>query len=185
MNNTVTLEKIESKIRSESYIVLPDGRTTICQLTLINNFTVNGHSACVDQKNFDFEIGRKIAREDAIRLIWPLEGYLLSQRIFENQLQFMLSHEQVQGMKDAGVWEDLDKRYCIINRMIAERQRGLDRIKIEKPKEEAAPEAAPEAPVAKVAPKKRPKKKVVHDPAAPWGYKKDGTPKQRPGRKAA
>lgn len=174
MNNTVTLEKIESKIRSESYIVLPDGRTTICQITLINNFTVNGHSACVDQKNFDFEIGRKIAREDAIRQIWPLEGYLLSQRIFENTAKFMLSAEDVKAMKEAGIWEDLDKRYCIINRMIAERQRGLNMIKIEEPQEKAEPEAPP---AVKAAPKSKKK-----DPTAPYGYKKDGTPKKRPGR---
>ena len=85
MKNAITLEHIQSKIKSESYIVLPDGRSTLCMLVMENGFTIKGLSACVDQANFDMNMGRKIALEDAIRQIWPLEGYLLAQRIHDSQ----------------------------------------------------------------------------------------------------
>jgi len=48
-----------------------------------NGFTVQGMSACVDAANFDLKIGRHWAREEATRKIWPLEGYLLKQRMHE------------------------------------------------------------------------------------------------------
>ena len=81
----VTLEGIKAKIKGETYLVLPDGRTTLCQLTLENGYTVNGHSACVDPTEFDLNLGRKIAFEDAVRQIWPLEGYLLAEKMHQSQ----------------------------------------------------------------------------------------------------
>jgi hypothetical protein len=54
---------------------------TICVLVLQNGFTVTGESACASPANFDAELGRKIARQHAINKIWPLEGYLLKQRL--------------------------------------------------------------------------------------------------------
>ncbi|OXJ16323.1 Gp49 family protein [Burkholderia sp. HI2500] len=56
---------------------------TICVLTLRNGFTVTGESACASPENFDAEIGRKVARANAIQKIWPLEGYLLKQRLHD------------------------------------------------------------------------------------------------------
>ena len=81
----VTLERIESKIKGETYLVLPDGRTTLCILALENGYTIKGTSACVDPKEFNMELGRKFAREDAVRQIWPLEGYLLAERMLEDK----------------------------------------------------------------------------------------------------
>ncbi|AUO65676.1 hypothetical protein WM46_13420 [Citrobacter freundii complex sp. CFNIH2] len=57
---------------------------TICVLVLRNGFTVTGESACASPENFDPEIGRKIARENAVNKIWMLEGYLLKQRLHES-----------------------------------------------------------------------------------------------------
>jgi len=79
----VTLDQIYGKIRSESYLVLPDGRTTVCQLTLQNGYTVNGISACVDAANFNRDLGRKYSYENAVQAIWPLEGYLLAEKMFQ------------------------------------------------------------------------------------------------------
>ena len=39
---------------------------TFCVLVLRNGFTVTGESACASPENFDAEIGRKIARQNAI-----------------------------------------------------------------------------------------------------------------------
>lgn len=80
--NRVTEDAIKSKIKGEVYIVMPDARTTLCQLTLENGYTVNGTSACVDQNNFDLNTGRKIAFDDAFNKIWPLEGYLLAEKLY-------------------------------------------------------------------------------------------------------
>lgn len=54
---------------------------TICTLVLRNGFTVVGKSACASPENFDAELGRRIARDDARRQIWALEGYALRNRL--------------------------------------------------------------------------------------------------------
>jgi hypothetical protein len=54
---------------------------TFCVLVLRNGFTVTGQSACVSPENFDAEIGRRVAREDAIRQVWPLMGYALAEKL--------------------------------------------------------------------------------------------------------
>ena len=54
---------------------------TICVLTLKNGFTLVGKSACASPENYDFELGGKIAREDARKQIWMLEGYLLRSKL--------------------------------------------------------------------------------------------------------
>lgn len=79
----LTPDYIDSVIIDETYTNLPDGRTVICQLTLKNDYTVDGKSACVSKENFNQEIGNKIARQNAREKIWELEGYLLKQKISE------------------------------------------------------------------------------------------------------
>ena len=55
---------------------------TICAIKTTNGFTVIGESACASPENFDSEIGRKIAFDNAKQKLWPLEGYLLKQKLF-------------------------------------------------------------------------------------------------------
>jgi len=52
-----------------------------CVLVLKNGFTVTGESACASPENFNEEIGRKIARENAVSKMWPLMGYELKSRL--------------------------------------------------------------------------------------------------------
>ena len=54
---------------------------TFCVLTLRNGFTVTGESACASPENFDVQIGRAIARENAAQKIWPLLGYELRTKL--------------------------------------------------------------------------------------------------------
>ena len=56
---------------------------TFCVLVLRNGFTVTGESACASPENFDAEIGRRIARENAVQKIWPLMGYELRTKLAE------------------------------------------------------------------------------------------------------
>ena len=54
---------------------------TFCVLVLKNGFTVTGESACASPENFNAEIGRKIARQNAVNKIWPLMGYELRSKL--------------------------------------------------------------------------------------------------------
>lgn len=64
-------------------VPLPLSLLTFCVLQLRNGFTVTGESACASPENFDAEVGRKIARANAVQKIWPLMGYELRSRLAE------------------------------------------------------------------------------------------------------
>jgi hypothetical protein len=81
----ITPGDIDAKISKEYYHVVPGTTLTICVLTLENGFTVTGESAAASPENFDEEIGRKIARDNARDKIWALEGYLLKQKLYEKE----------------------------------------------------------------------------------------------------
>lgn len=84
----VTPASIEESISAEYYFTADQATAgspqmvglnllTFCILVLKNGFMVTGESACASPENFDAEIGRKIARQNAFAKIWPLEGYVL------------------------------------------------------------------------------------------------------------
>lgn len=88
----VTPARIEEVIAGEYFFTAADATKdapqfdalkllTFCVLVLKNGFTVTGESACASPENFDAEVGRKIARANAVNKIWPLEGYLLKQQL--------------------------------------------------------------------------------------------------------
>lgn len=105
----VTSADIEAEIASEHYFTASDGvefnfgrpsgpynvggvpassfqalkLITFCVLVLKNGFTVTGESACASPANFDAEIGRKIARQNAVQKVWPLLGFRLRDAIKE------------------------------------------------------------------------------------------------------
>lgn len=54
---------------------------TFCVIVLNNGFVVTGESACASPENFDEELGRKIARSNAVNKIWPLMGYELKSKL--------------------------------------------------------------------------------------------------------
>jgi len=54
---------------------------TFCVLVLKNGYTVTGESACVSSANFNADVGRSIARKNAVEKIWPLMGYALKERL--------------------------------------------------------------------------------------------------------
>jgi hypothetical protein len=54
---------------------------TFCVLTLKNGFTVTGESAVASPENFNADIGKSIARANAVAKIWPLMGYELRSKL--------------------------------------------------------------------------------------------------------
>jgi len=79
----LTPKLIDDTIVGEYYHIVPNTTLTLCVLTLTNGFTVTGESAAVSMENFDKEIGRKVARENAREKIWVLEGYLLKEALYQ------------------------------------------------------------------------------------------------------
>lgn len=57
------------------------GVLSICILVMQNGFTILGKSAPASPKNFNAELGKKLAHEDAIRQLWPLMGYALRDKL--------------------------------------------------------------------------------------------------------
>ena len=57
------------------------GLLTFCVLVLRNGFTVTGESACASPENFNADIGRRIARENAVNKVWPLLGFRLRDKL--------------------------------------------------------------------------------------------------------
>ena len=92
----VSLGDMEGKIAREEYFTGADVLTqqigrdgspdptatlTFCLLVMRNGFVVVGKSAPASPENFDKEKGRRFAYEDAIKQLWPLEGYALRERL--------------------------------------------------------------------------------------------------------
>jgi hypothetical protein len=103
----VTPEEIASEIASEYYFTgfngvagelmsdgvpptlfelrrLPEalGLLTFCVLILRNGHRIVGvNEGPVVAENFDAEIGRRLARQDAIAKVWPLLGFRLRDRL--------------------------------------------------------------------------------------------------------
>lgn len=77
----VTPEDVDASIVGETFTVLPSGRVTVCELTLRNGFTVRGESAVVFIENFNAEIGKDIARNNARSQVWQLLGYQLRDKL--------------------------------------------------------------------------------------------------------
>jgi len=80
----VTPDMVDAVIESEQYHIFPGTTLTVCALKLVNGYMVVGESACASSQNFDAALGRKIAREDARRKIWALEGYRLRSQLAEH-----------------------------------------------------------------------------------------------------
>lgn len=77
----ITPGMLDAEIAAEDYHVFPGSCLTICALTMQNGFVVTGESACAIPANFDAEIGRKIAGENARQKLWPLLGFRLRDQL--------------------------------------------------------------------------------------------------------
>ena len=77
----ITLDLLKQSIVKEEYHLFEDSGLTICVLTLKNNFTVTGESACVSIENFDEHLGQVTAKEKAENKIWTLLGFSLAEQL--------------------------------------------------------------------------------------------------------
>lgn len=123
----LTPDHIDSKIKAVEYILprevckrdngvevfdapLPLQTLTFCILTLQNGFTVTGESACASPENFDAEIGKEIAYNNAREKIWMLEGYLLKEKLSHQikiEEHFTSQGVDIEKLKDSPVVSEL------------------------------------------------------------------------------
>lgn len=85
--NKLTKAHVLSQINSKTFTNLPSGNVIVCELVLRNGYSVRGEAAVADPKNFVQALGEKYAYQDAVRKIWPLEGYLLKEALYQQQQQ--------------------------------------------------------------------------------------------------
>lgn len=83
---SVTIEGIHAKIARQMYFHVEGTTLTICVLQLQNGMYIVGESACVSPENYDELKGQQIAWENAVDKIWQLEGYLLREKLYNEQL---------------------------------------------------------------------------------------------------
>lgn len=80
--NRAELAKIKDKVEHIDYIH-PERHPhmTLCLVTMINGFVLVGKSAPADPANYNEELGFRFSFEDALRQAWPLEAYLIRERL--------------------------------------------------------------------------------------------------------
>lgn len=114
----LTPEYIDSQIACENYGRASDlwrdaphhpslACLTICVLTMKNGFTIIGKSACASPENFDMELGIKIAREDARRQIWALEGYQLRSFLADHPVTTIHPDGRIEGERPLTMGQSL------------------------------------------------------------------------------
>lgn len=59
----------------EQYHHFPGTTVTVCCLQLPNNFTVTGVSTTAVDSMFDAQVGRDLARKQAVDALWVLAAY--------------------------------------------------------------------------------------------------------------
>lgn len=79
----LTPEAIDAVIVDKTFTVLPSGKVMVCEVTLVNGFTVRGEASVISKANFRQEIGEEISFINARSKIWELEGYLLQSKLAE------------------------------------------------------------------------------------------------------
>ena len=80
--NRAELSKIKDKVEHVDFIN-PERHPhmTLCLVTMFNGFVLVGKSAPADPENYDKELGYRFSFEDALRQAWPLEAYLIRERL--------------------------------------------------------------------------------------------------------
>lgn len=71
----VTRDMIKSRIRSVDY--RKEGRTTtVCAITLDNEFVIHGESSCCDPDKYNSLVGQEVSYEKAFHKLWEFFGFM-------------------------------------------------------------------------------------------------------------
>lgn len=82
----VALNAMQQKVKSVEFVYPACAQhMTVAMVELENRFVLVGKSAPADPKNFDVEVGKRFALDDALRQLWQLEGYLLREKLHQRE----------------------------------------------------------------------------------------------------
>ena len=97
----VTQEDVDRSIMQEQYI--PGGhKTTICVLILDDGYEVTGVSSVIDPIMYDFNIGKKYAREDALKKVWEHLASIMQWKRAIDIRERIRMEQQLADMQDQG-----------------------------------------------------------------------------------
>ena len=82
----ITKDQVVAAIAKADYHHFDGTTQTVCCLTMTNGFTVVGSSACADPANFDAQLGRDLAYDDAVDQVWHLLGFRLRENLYQQTL---------------------------------------------------------------------------------------------------
>lgn len=82
----VTEDSIKAKIANVRYIHEDATGLTICLIKMQNGWVSTGVSAPASLANYDMEVGKRYAYDNAFKPLWQLEGYLLRERLATEDL---------------------------------------------------------------------------------------------------
>ena len=74
-----TVDSIKAKIDTVLYMRDSYTAFTVCKIGMKNGFQFVGTSGAASPKNYNKEIGDKIAYDNAFKQIWSHEGYVLKE----------------------------------------------------------------------------------------------------------
>jgi len=80
MHPRVTEQSIKDRIGKVDYATHND-IMTVCYIQMANGFIVHGVSAPASPENFNAEVGKRYAYDNAFKQLWQLEGYLLRENL--------------------------------------------------------------------------------------------------------
>src|SRR5687767_4493504 len=83
----VPLSQLHAKVKHVEFVrpaFAP--HLTVAMVELVNGFILVGKSAPASPENFNADKGQTFAVEDALRQLWALEGYLLREKLHQDEL---------------------------------------------------------------------------------------------------
>lgn len=94
-----TPTQVESAIADIKYVLLPDRRSTLCAITLVNGFTVHGISSMVSSEDYDQEVGRLTAYKKAFSEVRDVLAVLMVEKRYQEQ-----QAQNIQALQGTGFY---------------------------------------------------------------------------------
>lgn len=79
---TVNRDEVTDTIIEKQFYHFPGTNHIVCCIKMRNGFTMIGDSSCVADENYDADVGRMWAYENAVGRAIDFESYMLKQRLF-------------------------------------------------------------------------------------------------------
>ena len=104
--NRVSQEEITALLdKAETQEHIFWDKELVISYKLASGFTIAGQAACVDPANFDLEIGRQLARRDAEKQLWQLEGYRKQLEMLETTTMRTKVYDQINLIREKGGYQ--------------------------------------------------------------------------------